>query len=51
MKGYLQNLRYISSATVPDLVRQRGLGEPVRCGGSLRCRNWCGFPHERLSLA
>ncbi len=42
---------------------QRGLGKPVRCGGcqgavfwglprSLyappRCRNWRGFPHERL---
>ena len=26
---------------------QRGLGKPVRCGGSLRCRNWRGFPHER----
>ena len=26
---------------------QRGLGKPVRCGGSPRCRNWRGLPHER----
>ena len=27
-----------------DFARQCGLGEPVRCGGSPRCRNWRGFP-------
>ena len=33
----------------PRKAIQRGLGEPVRCGGSLRCSNWRGFPHERHS--
>jgi hypothetical protein len=36
-----------SCVRMQSKAMQRGLGEPVRCGGFLRCRNWRGFPHER----
>ena len=38
----------IEALGVADLANERGLGKPVRCGGSLRCRNWRGFPHKQL---
>jgi IS605 OrfB family transposase len=37
------------AANIIKKAIQRGLGEPVRCGGFPRCRNWRGFPHERLN--
>jgi hypothetical protein len=33
-----------------SVVSQCGLGEPLRCGGSPRCRKWRGFPHKQLTF-
>ncbi|MDJ0688557.1 MAG: efflux RND transporter permease subunit [Xenococcaceae cyanobacterium MO_188.B32] len=46
-KFYRQNTLGAIRETVA-VVKHCGLGEPVRCGGVLRCRNWRGLPHEQM---